>query len=300
MRHPNRRGARCLAVAGMAVGSLGSASCASGPQAGPARGLRVEGSFYVVQWMAERVGGGHVSVSNLTPPGGEPHDLELTPADVVALHDADVVVYLSGFQPAVDDAVADVDGVTTFDARRPARLASHDGRSDPHFWLDPSRLAAVVLALGASLSHADPDHASVYRDNARTLAKDLDALDRDLQAGLASCSRRELVTSHAAFGYLARRYGFEQVGVTGISPEAEPSPSDLAAVADFAVEHRVHTIYVEPSVDPVVADVVADEVDGETAVLDPIEGITERSAGRDYLQVMRSNLATLRRGQGCR
>lgn len=325
-RSPVRLG---LAALALVVTSGGIAGCGSEPGGSgtPEDPLQVVASFYPLQWMAERVGGDRVAVSSLTKPGAEPHDLELTPRNVGAIQDADAVAFLSELQPAVDEAIVDATG-EVFDAREAADLvpldpeqradahdleeAGHDegdghdhsddyevGATDPHFWLDPTRMASVAIAFGETLAVADPAHADQYRDNARSVGDDLAQLDRELRDGLADCQRPELVTSHQAFGYLADRYGFEQVGIAGISPDADPSPTELAAVADFVEEHDVATIYFETLASPAVARALAQETGAETAVLDPLEGLTDASKGSDYLEVMRSNLATLRAGQDC-
>jgi len=280
--------------------------------------LRVATSFYPLQWMAQRVGGDLVTVTNLTKPGAEPHDLELTPRDVASLSDADVVAYLSGFQPAVDDALRTT-GATRFDAAPAADLnlvftpnlgdpspgerleakADATGRTDPHFWLDPTRLADVAQAFADTLAEQDPEHAARYRANATALTAELNDLDHDMKAGLTDCRSRDLVTSHRAFGYLAVRYGLRQVGISGLSPEEEPSARSLARVSDFVRANHVATIYSEALVSPAVAKTVARESGAITKVLDPLEGMGPRSKGSDYLEVMRSNLATLRAGQDC-
>jgi zinc transport system substrate-binding protein len=287
-----------------AVGSPRSGDASTGV-------LAVEASFYPLQWMAEQVGREHVSVASLTPPGAEPHDLELTPSDVAKLTDADVVVYLHGFQPAVDDAVKDVDDDAVFDAAESGDLSleytpieegkesEEAGTTDPHFWLDPTRLATVANALADYLGKVDPENAEDYQANAEAVMSDLKTLDSDLEAGLASCENKDLVTSHNAFGYLAERYGLVQVGITGLTPEDEPSPADLAAVTDFVRENNVRTIYFETLVSPDIADAVANETGARTEVLDPIEGLNDESQGDDYLQIMRSNLANLKEGQPC-
>lgn len=279
-------------------GSDGSASDAGGGGGGA---LRVEASFYPLQWAAERVGGRRVTVTNLTPPGAEPHDLELTPRSTAALADADLVVYLSGFQPAVDDALSTVDA-RALDVADHVDLdlaGSGDEDRDPHFWLDPTRLASVVDAIATALSEIDPDHEDGYRAGAAEAAADLEALDADLEAGLADCDSRDLVTSHEAFGYLAQRYRMEQVGLSGFSPDQEPSAADLAALIDLVEERDVRTIYFETLTSSAVAETVASETGARTAVLDPIEGLTDASEGADYLEVMRANLASLRAGQPC-
>jgi len=290
-----------VAVAMVLVGSL--VGCAA-PSRGPdAHGrLRLVAAFYPLQWVTERVAG--QPVRSLTRPGVEPHDLELTPRDVGAVYDADLVVYLSGFQPSVDQAVRTEAKGRHLDVRPTARLdlratAERAGTADPHFWLDPTRLADVADAIAQRLAAIDPARASTYLDNARAVDADLTALDRDLRRGLASCRGTDLVTSHAAFGYLARRYGLHQVGVTGIDPEAEPSPADLARVARLVRERGVRTVYAETLVSPAVARTVATETGARTAVLDPVEGLSDASRGDDYVAVVRSDLATLRRGQPC-
>jgi zinc transport system substrate-binding protein len=274
--------------------------------------LRVVASFYPLQWATQQVAGRHAEVGSLTKPGAEPHDLELTPQDVARVADADLVVYLGGFQPAVDDAVSTEGAGHGFNVARAAQLdlvytpieegqahADEAGATDPHFWLDPTRLATVVDAIAGRLSRLDPPHAADYRRNADRVTTRLDVLDRMYVTGLADCANTDLVTSHNAFGYLARRYGLTQEGITGLTPDAEPNPGDLAAVATFVRTHRVQTIYYETLVSPRIAQTVASETGAKTAVLDPIEGLTNRSQGRDYLAIMRANLANLRAGQPC-
>jgi zinc transport system substrate-binding protein len=314
---------RVLAAATAAATALLLAACgSSGDDAAAAEdGVSVEAAFYPLQWAAERVGGERVDVSSLTPPGAEPHDLELTPQDVASLSEADLVVYLEGFQPALDDAVVEA-GDAAWDAGDAADLSlttteehDHEGETeeehaghadeeggevvDPHFWLDPTRLADVGDALADRLAEVDPDGADTYRDNAAALRTDLEALDAEMQQGLARCAVTTVVTSHDAFGYLADRYGLEVVGISGLSPSTEPSPSQLAEISTLVRERGVTTVYTETLVDPAVAETVAEEAGVQTAVLDPIEGLSDESAGDDYLAVMRADLATLQEGQGC-
>jgi zinc transport system substrate-binding protein len=295
--------ALALVVGIVAAAVLSGCGGGSGGTGTPGDPLRVVASFYPLQWMAEQVGGDRVEVTDLTKPGAEPHDLELTPRDVGAVQDADVVAYLSQFQPGVDEAVADATG-TVFDARRatdllPAAGEGAAGATDPHFWLDPTKLAEVATGFADALADADPAHAADYRANAEALGVQLADLDAEMEAGLADCRRTDLVTSHEAFGYLARRYGLEQVGITGLTPEGDPTPKQLATVADFVERHGVTTVYFETLTSPAVAQTLAAEAGAQTAVLDPLEGLTDESKGADYLEVMRSNLATLRTGQEC-
>jgi zinc transport system substrate-binding protein len=300
-----------LIAAVLAVAGCGATTDAANGGNGHG-GLDLVASFYPLQWTARQVAGPGAQVGSLTKPGAEPHDLELTPQDVAKVSDADLVIYLKGFQPAVDDAVGQEAGDRGFDVSRAADLSltytpieegepntKESGATDPHFWLDPTRLAAVADALATKLGKLDPAHATRYQANADALTARLDQLDRDFKAGLADCANKDLVTSHNAFGYLAQRYGLTQVGITGLTPDEEPRPGDLAAVAQFVRTHQVRTIYYETLVGPAIARTVAKETGARTAVLDPIEGLTRDSQGRTYLQVMRSNLANIEKGQPC-
>ena len=272
---------------------LGSGCAGDEPDQRPT----VVAAFYPLAWAAEQIGGDSIDVVNLTPPGAEPHDVELTPRDVEKIQNADLVLYLgSGFQPALEHAVEGRSGpsLDLLDGQKLMTGAdAEQGAYDPHVWLDPSRLAAMVTLIGAQL-HREPAAA-------RLVAK-LEALDSELADGLAHCSRHEIVTSHAAFGYLAKRYGLKQLALTGLSPEAEPSPRDLEALVDEVKRTDATTVFFETLVSSKLADTVAREAGVKTAVLDPLEGLTEDevAAGEDYFSVMRADLATLREALQCR
>lgn len=228
-------------------------------------------------------------MTNLTPAGAEPHDLELTPREVADVQGASLVLYLGGgFQPALEEAVerSDVKAIDVLQAAEP-----RDG--DPHVWLDPVRFAQVVERIGTALGREGPS---------RELASRLRALDAEYRAGLADCERRELVTTHDAFGYLAERYGLEPIPIAGTAPEAEPSPRDLEAVSELVEEHGATTVFTEPLLSPEIGETVAREAGVRTAVLDPLEGLNDEQLdrGEDYFTVMRANLAALREGLGCR
>ncbi|MGZ5353973.1 MAG: metal ABC transporter substrate-binding protein [Actinomycetota bacterium] len=271
------------------------------------QGLTVVASFYPLAEAAERVTGDLGTVLNLTPSGVEPHDLELAPDDVEALVTADVVVYLGGgFQPAVEDAVGQAEGtVVDVLASSGELLPPADGdeelAGDPHVWLDPERFAAIVDAVADALAGVDPGSADPLRERAASFRGELEALDDELAEGLASCERRLLVVNHAAFGYLADAYDLEQVAISGLAPEAEPDPARLAELRTLVQDEGVTTIFTEELASPEVAEALADDVGVTTAVLNPLEGLTddEFAAGEDYGSVMRENLSTLRGALGC-
>lgn len=314
---------RLLLGSALVAGSLLLATaCSASPGAvsGPIQPgqLDVVVAFYPFQFVTERVAGDHAKVSNLTSPGTEPHDLELTPRQVGSLADADLIVYEKTFQPAVDEAVAQSGNDRALDTAtvvplQPATVedehdhggeeAGHEEHAeglDPHVWLDPANLATIAGEVQRRLSAADPTHAGDYATNAKALTADLTGLSRDFETGLVQCERREFITTHAAFGYLAQRYRLTQIGISGLSPESEPSPARIAAVQTEAREHSVTTIFYETLVSPAVATSIASDLGLTTDVLDPIEGITPQSRGTDYLSVMRTNLAALQKANGCR
>lgn len=272
--------------------------------------LAVVTAFYPLQFLSERVGAGAVAVTQLTKPGAEPHDVELNPRQVGQISDAGLVVYLKGFQPAVDEAVQQEAAEKALDAGSVVELLPADGHehvpgeeehaegaTDPHVWLDPLRFASIADRLAERLGQADPAHAADYTSRARSLHAELAALNTEYATGLQTCARREIVTSHTAFHYLADRYALTEVGITGVSPESEPSPQRLADVATEAKATGTTTIFFETLVSPKVADTIAREVGAQTAVLDPLEGLTE--TGADYFSVMRSNLTALTTALGC-
>lgn len=318
-RPPHGRSVRAgrAGVVLAATASLALGGCASTP-ADDGR-LTVLASFYPLQVVAAGVGGDRVSVDSLTPPGAEPHDLELSPAQVARLGSADLVVYLGDFQAAVDDAVAaspperalDAAGVVELldasaedhddegDAHEGESAAEHaeHGSHDPHFWLDPSRMPALVDAVADELTALDPDGAAEYAANAAALSERFTGLDAAYGTGLATCSSRVLVTSHAAFGYLADRYGLEQVAVAGIDPEGEPSPARLAEIGEVIRREGVTTVFFETLVSPKVAEALAADVGASTAVLDPLEGLADDS--QDYFSIAEANLEALKVALSC-
>ena len=255
----------------------------------------VVAGFYPLAWAAERIAGPGARVVNLTPAGAEPHDLELSPRDVETIRDADLVLYLGhGFQPALEKVVEGRSGPSLDLLSGQQLVPGAEGDvPDPHVWLDPRRFAEMAPAIGAAL----------HREKAAAdLAAELRRLDAEFAAGLGNCHRHEIVTSHAAFGYLAGRYGLRQLALTGLSPEAEPSPKDVEALIDSVRDTDARVVFFETLVSPRLARTVAREAGVATAVLDPLEGLTEdeQAAGEDYLSRMRWNLATLRKALGCR
>jgi zinc transport system substrate-binding protein len=303
----------------VAVGSLALTACSafSSDEGATASdgAVTVAAAFYPLEFVASRVGGDLAEVTGLTGVGQEPHDLELSIAQTALLGDADLVVYEEALQPGVADSVEqnatgealEIEQVVTLqplaeehdhDEEHADEEGHEHGDEDPHFWLDPVLMADLADEVAARLSEIDPDHADEYAANADGLVGELEALDQAYTDGLAQCERDVVVVSHDAFGYLAR-YGLDFHGIAGLSPEAEPTPADLAELQELIDAEGVTTVFAETLVPRELAETLANDAGVDTAVLDPIEGLSDETAGEDYLSIMESNLAKLREANGC-
>ncbi len=310
MLSPATRSARvCAALSAVALLS----GCGALTGATETKEREVVASFYPLAWVTERVAGDDWNVTNLTTPGGEPHDLELSISATADLSQAALVVYLDGFQPAVDDAVeTNVQGAVldAADVVELRPLADHSGEGhaheeghdhgdlDLHFWLDPLLMADLTDAVADELAELDPENADDYRVRAQDLVADLEEMDAEYVEGLANCQRDLVVVSHDAFGYLAR-YGLHLEPIAGLSPDAEPTPATLAALSDLIEEEGLTTVFSERLASPALAETLATDLGIETAVLDPIEGLTDETEGQDYLSLMQDNLSAIQEANGC-
>lgn len=319
--------AACAAATALALSACSSTapSSSSGAKDGT---LTVMASFYPLQYLAEKIGGEHVTVTSLTPAGAEPHDLELSPKTVDALSSADAVIYLAGFQSAVDEAIEQQAPKTVIDVSPAVQLVEagvdanhpseeedegtdeaqsseadghedhhHDMSADPHFWLDPVRMANAATLVGDKLAEANPANAEMYKTNAKALKDELTSLGNDLVSKTSTCQIKTFVTAHTAFGYLADRTGLTQVGISGLDPDSSPSPARLAEISQIAKDQGVTTIFTEALIDPKIAQTLADDLGITTAVLDPIESQTDPS--KDYSGVMNDNIDALTKALNC-
>lgn len=318
-----------LGVALLGTVACGTAADSASPRFTEASRVAVVASFYPLAEAAIAIGGDRVEVINLTPPGSSPHSVELVGKVVEEIEKADVVVYLGGgFQPSIEKVVEGLPASTRAFDLLPRDLLAVDsplagvegevegtvleatvlegtvveGDLDPHVWLDPIRFRAMAQALAAALVDVDPEGKATYTSNAADYARQLDDLHRDMTAALADCDSRVVVTSHRAFGYLADRYDLVQLPIAGISPDEEPSPRSLRAVAEAARREGVRTVFFEELVPRKLADTVAREIGAESSALNPIEGVTteEIGSGVSYSSIQRANLAALASGLGCR
>ncbi|MBT2478244.1 metal ABC transporter substrate-binding protein [Streptomyces sp. ISL-94] len=315
-------------AAAVSLGATALTACSGAGASGGEDGkLDVMASFYPMQFLAEQIGKDHVKAGTLTKPGVEPHDLEITPKQTAQLGEADVVLYLKSLQPAVDKAVAQSGVKNVVDAATLTRLEvhgtsghdhAHEGEEghaagegeghehgseageDPHIWLDPVKYAEVAKGVGAALEKADPDHAADYKKNTDDLVGKLTALDTEFKDSLKDTATKTFITTHSAFGYLAERYGLDQEGISGFDPESEPSPARMKDLQAVAKAENVTTVFFETLASDKTAKTLATDTGLKTDVLDPLEGITDKSQGADYFEVMRSNLKNLQKALGAK
>lgn len=312
-----RRHISGIAIAAATALGLGTLSaCSDSAAAANTDKFDVVASFYPLQYLAEQIGGSHVHVTSLTKPGQEPHDLEISAQQTAALQESDAVLYLKNLQPAVDDAVSQSEVKTKIDAASltteekhgnevGGHAATHDTSKneelaglDPHIWLDPVRYAQVAEGVGKAFEKADPDNAADYKTRTAALVTKLDALDTEFKTGLANTKTKVFITTHAAFGYLAERYGLTEEAINGLDPESEPSAERVKDLEKMAKADGVTTVFYETLVSDKTAKTIAADANLKTDVLDPIEGITAKSRGKDYFSVQRANLKALQTALG--
>ncbi|NUP16151.1 MAG: zinc ABC transporter substrate-binding protein [Streptomyces sp.] len=318
VRRPHISGIALAAVTALGIGSL-SACSSDSAAAGNTEKFDVMASFYPLAFLAEQIGGDHVKVTSLTEPGQEPHDLEVSAQQRGQIEESDAALFLKGLQPSVDEAVEQSGLKTKIDAADLTSLEQHgsevgghaaehdeehghdeEGGKDPHIWLDPVKYAEVAKGVGAAFEKADPDHAADYKKNTEALVKRLDGLNTQFKDGLAKTGSKVFITTHAAFGYLAERYGLTEEAIAGLDPESDPSAARVKDLEKMAKADGVTTVFYETLVSDKTAKTIAADSGLKTDVLDPLEGITDKSRGADYFQVMESNLKALRTALGAK
>jgi zinc transport system substrate-binding protein len=277
---------------------------ASAPQT-PKGKIIVTATIYPYYEFACRVGGERAQVKKLIPAGGEPHSWEPSPRDMVSVFDGQVFIFNgAGMEPWVgkqkeqlaQKKVQTVEASAGMDLIRHEEGAHEHHAVDPHVWLDPVYAQQIVNKIKNALCEVDPVGKNYYSERAAAYCEELDQLDREYREGLGDYANREIVVSHEAFGYLARRYGLQQVGIMGLSPESEPDPAHLKEVVKFCREHKVRYIFFEALVSPKLSETVARETGARPLALNPIGNLTpeQQARGDNYLSLMRENLANLK------
>ncbi len=270
--------------------------------------VRVVASFYPMYYFASQIGGDKATVKNLTPAGSEPHDYEPTTQDIATIEKSNLLILNGGKLEAWGNKIKDILKGTEVKIIVAADSVANqqieeEGHTiqDPHVWLNPQLAKVEVKNIEQGFEQVDPQDKSIFQTNAKALSDKLDILNTAYKQGLSNCAKKNIVTSHAAFGYLAKAYGLNQVAIAGLSPDAEPSSQQLVDITKFTKQNNIRYIFFESLVSPKLSQTIASEVGATTIVLDPIEGLSDDDikAGRDYFTIMQSNLANLRTALQC-
>ncbi|MFA6183613.1 MAG: zinc ABC transporter substrate-binding protein [Parcubacteria group bacterium] len=262
--------------------------------------INVTTSFYPLYFLTSQIGGDLVNVNNLTPAGTEPHDYELTARDIAKIKKSKLLILNGGGLEIWAESVK-----KNISFKNPLVVNLGEGlvsQEDPHIWLSPTLAIKMAEKISKGLIEVDSQNKSYYESNFNILKTKLVNLDSAYKASLADCQRKDIITSHSAFIYLAKDYGLRQISIAGLSPEEEPSSKQLADVTQFARDNNVKYIFFESLVSPKLSQTIAKEIGAKILILNPIEGLTEKelNQGRDYLTEMNTNLENLKIALECK
>lgn len=313
-------------TAALSLSACGTDSVKGGSTDTGEDSVEIVASIYPLEYLATEVLGDSAEITSLAQQGSDTHDVELSPKQIASLGTADLVLYLKGFQPAVDDAVAQSGNDNVLEVSEVIDLLASDGHAheeetdgehaedqhadedhnhahsdfDPHFWQDPERMSTIADALVEAVAEQHPDVRETSTANLDAFKTEMSQLDEEISTGLAECSVKEFITTHQAFNYLTEDLDLTEISVVGLSSNEEPSPARIAEVQKTAKEHAVTTIFFETLTSPAVAEAIAGDLGLETAVLDPLENVSENSPGDDYPSIMRANVEALRTANDCK
>lgn len=299
------------------VSSAGETSSA----AGEGQKLSVYTSFYTMQDFAEKIGGDHVTVTNLVPPGTEPHDWEPQPNDIVGLEQANVFIYNgAGMEHWADSVLGSLQNDKLVKVEASSGISLLEGKSehedeeshadgaeeeeesstDPHVWLSPLNAKKEMENIKNAFVQADPKNKETYEANYSKYAVQADELDSKFRKMTSELKNKDLIVAHQAFGYLCKEYSLNQVAIEGLSPDSEPDAARMAEIIQFAKERKITTIFFEEMVNPKVAETIAKATGAKTAVLDPVEGLSDenKAKGLEYFSIMEKNLEAIREANG--
>ncbi|QQZ11497.1 metal ABC transporter substrate-binding protein [Heyndrickxia vini] len=264
--------------------------------------LQIVTTFYPMYEFTKNVVKDKADVKLLIPSNVEPHDWEPTPKDVGRIQKANIFVYNSKYfetwVPSIKNSVSN-GNLSFVEASNDIQLMSGNGHHqfDPHVWLNPVLAQQEVKTITKALIKVDPKNKGFYQKNSAEYIAKLAKLDDEYRNALKGAKKKEIITQHTAFGYLAKEYGLKQIPIAGLSPSQEPSPARLGELKEFAVKHHVKVIYFEELASPKVAETLANEVGAKTEVLHTLEGLSkeEQDKGMNYISVMQKNLEAIKK-----
>lgn len=283
--------------------------------------LVVMASFFPYYDMATHLGGSTVEVFQMVPDGADPHSFEPTPRDLIQLESSDIFLYNGvGFESWVEGVLSMLNGsdalvlsaedfvtllqVTVEDDHDHSHDHDHEeedehlhGPYDPHLWTDPVNMKNIARHVADAFIQQAPGSENEFEENYQAYAAAMDELDAALKNLSEEAAHHDLLVSHSAFGYLAYRYGFREIAVTGISPHTEPNPGRLAELTDLARNLQLEYIFFETLVNPKTAEVLAEEAGLTPLMLYNVEGVTkeQQQSGASYVTLMEENIQTLRK-----
>jgi len=295
-------------------------SVSSNKEGNSDRKLIIYTTIYPFQYFAERIGGEHVTVENIVPPGSDAHSIEITMKDMMAVAESDAFIHsgtaMEGFADAVIDAVNNekveiVNATETIDfisAREEshseeASEEGHEGESeeldvDPHVWLDPNRSIMIAENIKNALIEISPENMETYEDHFILLKQDLDILDDEFNDMVANADSKTILVSHSAYGYWSDAYGLNPIGISGLSPIDEPSQGEIIEIVKLVKDQKLEFIYFEPNLTNKVANAVQNETGLKALTLNNLESISKEDtvSNEDYLTIMRRNIKSLKQG----
>lgn len=261
--------------------------------------LLVYTSFYPLYFLADEIGGTNIDLKMVIPSGVDSHDYEPSMKQLKEIEQAEIFIYNGAdFESWADKLIGTiVDEEKTLKASEAVELISDNGISDPHIWLNPENMSIIGKKIKDRFILIDEKNKDEYEKNFNELSKRLITLDNQFMDELKNKKKDTILVSHSAFAYMAERYNFHQLSVAGISPEQEPSPRTIANIIEIVEREDYEYIFLETLANPKTVDIIAEETNLKTLILNPMEGLTEeeQNKGEDYISIMEKNLENLKK-----
>jgi zinc transport system substrate-binding protein len=270
--------------------------------------IKIVASIFPLQEFARAVAGEHGDTTLLLPPGAGVHTWQPRASDIIRLSTTDLFIYIgAGLEPWIADVLKSLPPsrpriLAVMDSLPLSRPETREHEEDPHIWLDLGIDREIVGLLARTLGEIDPAKAAAFADNASRYSEELRRIEEKYSAVLGGCRQKTfLLGGHAAFGYLAAKFGLEQKAVSGLSPDAEPTPGRLMEAIQWAKTNGIRTVFREANANDQMARLLAKEIGAGILVLHPGANLSKRewTSGITFLDIMLSNLDNLKRGLGC-